>query len=167
MKPSDLLCLNAKCVGSSPTVGDTQTHSHTNTITYTSTCICAHAQTEEDTHTDVHTFHKNMCMHRPTCALTQMDVDTHAESIFDALMHLYVLSTPSISPSFDSLLLLRLHCLQGTQQLGLEVGRSPVFLYEDQEGQPPPELYPTFRKVNLADGKWVTRRTMKHTRTHR
>ncbi|RVE75950.1 hypothetical protein OJAV_G00004040 [Oryzias javanicus] len=43
---------------------------------------------------------------------------------------------------------------QGTQQLGLEVARSPVFLYEDHEGQPTPEFYPTFRKVNLADGKW-------------
>lgn len=42
---------------------------------------------------------------------------------------------------------------QGTQQVGVEVGRSPVFLYEDHEGQPPPELYPTFRKINLADGK--------------
>uniref|UniRef100_A0A8D3BL76 Fibrillar collagen NC1 domain-containing protein n=1 Tax=Scophthalmus maximus TaxID=52904 RepID=A0A8D3BL76_SCOMX len=40
------------------------------------------------------------------------------------------------------------------RQLGVEVGRSPVFLYEDHEGQPPPELYPTFRKINLADGKW-------------
>lgn len=45
---------------------------------------------------------------------------------------------------------------QGTQQLGLEVARSPVFLYEDHKGQPTPEFYPTFRKVNLADGKWVT-----------
>uniref|UniRef100_A0A667WJ99 Collagen, type V, alpha 3b n=1 Tax=Myripristis murdjan TaxID=586833 RepID=A0A667WJ99_9TELE len=50
--------------------------------------------------------------------------------------------------------LLSIYDSQGTQQLGLEVGRSPVFLYEDQEGQPPPELYPTFRKINLADGKW-------------
>uniref|UniRef100_A0A3Q3S7N0 Collagen, type V, alpha 3a n=1 Tax=Mastacembelus armatus TaxID=205130 RepID=A0A3Q3S7N0_9TELE len=43
---------------------------------------------------------------------------------------------------------------QGVQQLGLEVGRSPVFLYEDQHGQPTPELYPIFKKINLADGKW-------------
>ncbi|KAK2833293.1 hypothetical protein Q5P01_017182 [Channa striata] len=43
---------------------------------------------------------------------------------------------------------------QGVQQLGLEVGRSPVFLYEDQHGQPTPQMYPIFRKVNLADGKW-------------
>ncbi|KAM9391317.1 collagen alpha-1(XI) chain-like [Salvelinus alpinus] len=50
--------------------------------------------------------------------------------------------------------LLSLYDPQGTQQLGLEVGRSPVFLYEDQQGLPPPELYPTFRKINLADGKW-------------
>lgn len=47
--------------------------------------------------------------------------------------------------------------------MGLEVGRSPVFLYEDHEGQPPPELYPTFRKINMADGKWVT--THRHTNT--
>uniref|UniRef100_A0A3B4UQT0 Thrombospondin-like N-terminal domain-containing protein n=1 Tax=Seriola dumerili TaxID=41447 RepID=A0A3B4UQT0_SERDU len=50
--------------------------------------------------------------------------------------------------------LLSLYDSQGTQQLGLEVGRSPVFLYEDHQGHPPPELYPTFRKINLADGKW-------------
>lgn len=43
---------------------------------------------------------------------------------------------------------------QGVQQLGIEVGRSPVFLYEDQRGQPMPELYPTFKKINTADGKW-------------
>ncbi|XP_068575172.1 collagen alpha-1(XI) chain-like [Cebidichthys violaceus] len=43
---------------------------------------------------------------------------------------------------------------QGVQQLGLEVGRSPVFLYEDQHGQPAPEMYPIFKKINLADGKW-------------
>uniref|UniRef100_A0A671TWF5 Fibrillar collagen NC1 domain-containing protein n=1 Tax=Sparus aurata TaxID=8175 RepID=A0A671TWF5_SPAAU len=50
--------------------------------------------------------------------------------------------------------LLSLYDSQGTQQLGVEIGRSPVFLYEDHEGQPPPELYPTFRRINLADGKW-------------
>uniref|UniRef100_A0A3Q3LRT1 Thrombospondin-like N-terminal domain-containing protein n=1 Tax=Labrus bergylta TaxID=56723 RepID=A0A3Q3LRT1_9LABR len=50
--------------------------------------------------------------------------------------------------------LLSIYDSQGTQQLGVEIGRSPVFLYEDHEGQPPPELYPTFRKINLADGKW-------------
>uniref|UniRef100_A0A8C4NQR1 Collagen, type V, alpha 3a n=1 Tax=Dicentrarchus labrax TaxID=13489 RepID=A0A8C4NQR1_DICLA len=43
---------------------------------------------------------------------------------------------------------------QGVQQLGLEVGRSPVFLYEDQHGQPTPEMYPIFKRINLADGKW-------------
>lgn len=47
------------------------------------------------------------------------------------------------------------YLFQGTQQLGVEIGRSPVFLYEDHEGQPSPELYPTFRKINLADGKCV------------
>lgn len=41
----------------------------------------------------------------------------------------------------------------GVQQLGLEVGRSPVFLYEDQHGQPTPNMHPIFKTVNLADGK--------------
>lgn len=43
----------------------------------------------------------------------------------------------------------------GMQQLGLEVGRSPVFLYEDQHGQPTLDMHPIFNRVNLADGKWV------------
>uniref|UniRef100_A0A4W5QLV4 Thrombospondin-like N-terminal domain-containing protein n=1 Tax=Hucho hucho TaxID=62062 RepID=A0A4W5QLV4_9TELE len=50
--------------------------------------------------------------------------------------------------------LLSVYDEQGVQQLGLEVGRSPVFLYEDHQGQPSPELYPIFKKINLADGKW-------------
>uniref|UniRef100_A0AAX7V5A4 Fibrillar collagen NC1 domain-containing protein n=1 Tax=Astatotilapia calliptera TaxID=8154 RepID=A0AAX7V5A4_ASTCA len=50
--------------------------------------------------------------------------------------------------------LLSLYNEQGIQQLGLEVGRSPVFLYEDHTGRPSPEDYPLFRGVNLADGKW-------------
>lgn len=50
--------------------------------------------------------------------------------------------------------LLSMYDDQGVQQIGLEVGRSPVFLYEDQHGQPTPELYPIFRRINLADGKW-------------
>uniref|UniRef100_A0A3Q3JEQ0 Thrombospondin-like N-terminal domain-containing protein n=1 Tax=Monopterus albus TaxID=43700 RepID=A0A3Q3JEQ0_MONAL len=50
--------------------------------------------------------------------------------------------------------LLSLYNEQGIQQLGLEVGRSPVFLYEDHMGKPSPEDYPLFRGVNLADGKW-------------
>uniref|UniRef100_A0AAJ7SL76 Collagen alpha-1(V) chain-like n=1 Tax=Petromyzon marinus TaxID=7757 RepID=A0AAJ7SL76_PETMA len=50
--------------------------------------------------------------------------------------------------------LLSLYSEQGMQQLGLEVGRSPVFLYEDQNGLPPPEEYPIFKGLNLADGKW-------------
>lgn len=49
--------------------------------------------------------------------------------------------------------LLSLYDSDGVQQLGLELGRSPVFLYEDQDGQPSPDLYPVFKKVNLADGK--------------
>uniref|UniRef100_A0A674MN55 Collagen type V alpha 1 chain n=1 Tax=Takifugu rubripes TaxID=31033 RepID=A0A674MN55_TAKRU len=50
--------------------------------------------------------------------------------------------------------LLSVYNEQGIQQLGLEVGRSPVFLYEDHTGRPSPEDYPLFRGVNLADGKW-------------
>lgn len=42
---------------------------------------------------------------------------------------------------------------QGIQQLGLELGRSPVFLYEDHTGRPGPEDYPLFRGINLSDGK--------------
>jgi len=49
--------------------------------------------------------------------------------------------------------LLSLYDEQGVQQLGLEMGRSPVFLYEDHKGQPAPDLYPIFKKINLADGK--------------
>uniref|UniRef100_A0A8P4KDB9 Collagen, type XI, alpha 1a n=1 Tax=Dicentrarchus labrax TaxID=13489 RepID=A0A8P4KDB9_DICLA len=50
--------------------------------------------------------------------------------------------------------LLSIYNEQGVQQLGIEVGRSPVFLYEDQTGKPSPEDYPLFRTLNLADGKW-------------
>uniref|UniRef100_A0A672GJA2 Laminin G domain-containing protein n=1 Tax=Salarias fasciatus TaxID=181472 RepID=A0A672GJA2_SALFA len=50
--------------------------------------------------------------------------------------------------------LLSIYNEQGVQQLGVEVGRSPVFLYEDQTGRPAPEDYPLFRSLNLADGKW-------------
>lgn len=52
---------------------------------------------------------------------------------------------------------------EGVQQLGLEVGRSPVFLYEDQHGQPSPDLYPIFKRISLADGKWVVRGRMNST----
>uniref|UniRef100_A0A8C1PHT4 Procollagen, type V, alpha 1 n=1 Tax=Cyprinus carpio TaxID=7962 RepID=A0A8C1PHT4_CYPCA len=50
--------------------------------------------------------------------------------------------------------LLSVYNEQGIQQLGLEVGRAPVFLYEDHLGKPGPEDYPLFRGINLADGKW-------------
>ncbi|MGH0129019.1 UNVERIFIED_CONTAM: hypothetical protein FKN15_013132 [Acipenser sinensis] len=50
--------------------------------------------------------------------------------------------------------LLSVYNEQGIQQLGVEVGRSPVFLYEDQYGKPAPEDYPLFRTLNIADGKW-------------
>lgn len=42
---------------------------------------------------------------------------------------------------------------QGIQQVGLELGRSPVFLYEDHTGKPGPEEYPLFPGINLSDGK--------------
>ncbi|KAG8534620.1 hypothetical protein GDO81_018995 [Engystomops pustulosus] len=51
--------------------------------------------------------------------------------------------------------LLSIYNEQGVQQLGVELGRSPVFLYEDQSGKPAPEDYPIFSGVNLADGKSV------------
>uniref|UniRef100_A0A8B9CTN3 Thrombospondin-like N-terminal domain-containing protein n=1 Tax=Anser brachyrhynchus TaxID=132585 RepID=A0A8B9CTN3_9AVES len=50
--------------------------------------------------------------------------------------------------------LLSIYNRDGVQQLGLELGRSPVFLYEDQHGRPAPEDYPLFRGVDLADGEW-------------
>ncbi|XP_015677214.1 collagen alpha-1(V) chain-like [Protobothrops mucrosquamatus] len=43
---------------------------------------------------------------------------------------------------------------QGIQQVGVELGRSPVFLYEDHMEKPGPENYPLFRGINLSDGKW-------------
>ena len=49
--------------------------------------------------------------------------------------------------------LLSVYNQQGIQQLGVEVGRGPIFLYEDQNGKPPPEEYPQFNSINLADGK--------------
>lgn len=49
--------------------------------------------------------------------------------------------------------LLSIYDHQGTQQLGVELGRSPVFLYQDQAARPAPEDYPLFQGVNLADGK--------------
>lgn len=61
--------------------------------------------------------------------------------------------------------LLSIYSEQGVQQLGLELGRSPVFLYEDQSRMPTPENYPLFKGVNLADGKSVTKpfRVQSHT----
>uniref|UniRef100_A0A3Q1F2D7 Thrombospondin-like N-terminal domain-containing protein n=1 Tax=Acanthochromis polyacanthus TaxID=80966 RepID=A0A3Q1F2D7_9TELE len=50
--------------------------------------------------------------------------------------------------------LLSIYNKQGVHQLGVEMGRSPVFLYEDQTGKPAPEDYPLYRTLNLADGKW-------------
>uniref|UniRef100_A0A8C0JAK6 Uncharacterized protein n=1 Tax=Chelonoidis abingdonii TaxID=106734 RepID=A0A8C0JAK6_CHEAB len=50
--------------------------------------------------------------------------------------------------------LLSVYNEQGIQQIGVEVGKSPVFLFEDQYGKPVPEDYPLFRTVNIADGKW-------------
>uniref|UniRef100_A0A3P9DEV1 Fibrillar collagen NC1 domain-containing protein n=1 Tax=Maylandia zebra TaxID=106582 RepID=A0A3P9DEV1_9CICH len=50
--------------------------------------------------------------------------------------------------------LLSVYNQQGVQQLGVEVGRSPIFQYEDQHGKPVPDEYPLFRSVKLSDGKW-------------
>lgn len=49
--------------------------------------------------------------------------------------------------------LLSIYNEHGIQQIGVEVGRSPVFLFEDHTGKPAPEDYPLFRTVNIADGK--------------
>lgn len=58
--------------------------------------------------------------------------------------------------------LLSIYNEQGMQQLGIEVGRSPVLLYEDHLGKPGPEDYPLFRGINLADGKYDTRVHVHH-----
>ncbi|KAF5895250.1 collagen alpha-1(XI) chain-like, partial [Clarias magur] len=50
--------------------------------------------------------------------------------------------------------LLSIYDDKGLQQLGVEIGRTPIFLYEDQNGKPAPENYPLFRNINLSDGKW-------------
>lgn len=62
--------------------------------------------------------------------------------------------------------LLSIYNTEGVQQLGVEVGRSPVFLYEDQTGKPAPEDYPLFRTLNLADGKYVNPQACTHTLAH-
>ncbi|GCB59958.1 hypothetical protein scyTo_0014082, partial [Scyliorhinus torazame] len=49
--------------------------------------------------------------------------------------------------------LLSIYSEQGMQQVGVELGRSPVFLYEDHSGKPAPEDYPIFGGINLSDGK--------------
>ncbi|GCC18872.1 hypothetical protein chiPu_0020915 [Chiloscyllium punctatum] len=48
--------------------------------------------------------------------------------------------------------LLSIYSEQGMQQVGVELGRSPVFLYEDHSGKPAPEDYPIFGGINLSDG---------------
>uniref|UniRef100_A0A670ZSK0 Thrombospondin-like N-terminal domain-containing protein n=1 Tax=Pseudonaja textilis TaxID=8673 RepID=A0A670ZSK0_PSETE len=50
--------------------------------------------------------------------------------------------------------LLSLYDRHGVQQLGIELGRSPRFLYRDQSGRPAPDDYPVFRGANLTDGRW-------------
>lgn len=62
--------------------------------------------------------------------------------------------------------LLSIYNEQGVQQLGVEVGRSPIFLYEDHNGKPVPEEYPLFDGLNLADGKYVRSRTFTHVVTY-
>uniref|UniRef100_A0A3B4BK60 Thrombospondin-like N-terminal domain-containing protein n=1 Tax=Periophthalmus magnuspinnatus TaxID=409849 RepID=A0A3B4BK60_9GOBI len=64
-----------------------------------------------------------------------------------------ILTTVRPKSSLQSFLL-SVYNAQGVQQLGVEVGRAPVFLYEDQNGRPSPEDYPLFNTLNLADGKW-------------
>uniref|UniRef100_A0A8C4PZE3 Thrombospondin-like N-terminal domain-containing protein n=1 Tax=Eptatretus burgeri TaxID=7764 RepID=A0A8C4PZE3_EPTBU len=50
--------------------------------------------------------------------------------------------------------LLSLYSENGVQQLGLEVGRSPIFIYEDHVTVSQSQHYPMLTGVNLADGKW-------------
>uniref|UniRef100_A0A673C882 Collagen, type XI, alpha 1a n=1 Tax=Sphaeramia orbicularis TaxID=375764 RepID=A0A673C882_9TELE len=50
--------------------------------------------------------------------------------------------------------LLSIYNEQGVRQMGVELGRSPVFVYEDQNGKPAPDNFPLFVGLNLADGKW-------------
>ncbi|KAK9405139.1 collagen alpha-2XI chain-like [Crotalus adamanteus] len=50
--------------------------------------------------------------------------------------------------------LLSVYDRHGVQQLGIELGRSPRFLYRDQGGRPDPEELPVFRGANLTDGRW-------------
>lgn len=69
-----------------------------------------------------------------------------------------ILSTVRPKSGLQSFLL-SVYNKQGVQQLGVEVGRSPVFLYEDQSGRPAPEDYPLFRGLNLVDGKYVKAHT--------
>ncbi|GCC29266.1 hypothetical protein chiPu_0007704 [Chiloscyllium punctatum] len=78
---------------------------------------------------------------------TQLFPDGHFPENFSILM---TLKAKKMSQFF----LLSIYNDQGIQQLGVEIGRSPVFLYEDQTGKPTPEEYPIFKKINLADGKW-------------
>ncbi|KAK7881641.1 hypothetical protein WMY93_030050 [Mugilogobius chulae] len=64
-----------------------------------------------------------------------------------------ILTTIRPKSSLQSFLL-SIYNAQGIQQLGVELGRSPVFVYEDQNGKPTPEDYPLFNTLNMADGKW-------------
>uniref|UniRef100_A0A3Q1EYJ9 Collagen, type XI, alpha 1b n=1 Tax=Acanthochromis polyacanthus TaxID=80966 RepID=A0A3Q1EYJ9_9TELE len=59
----------------------------------------------------------------------------------------------TIKPGLQSFLL-SVYNQKGIQQLGVELGRTPIFLYDDQHGKPAPEEYHLFRSINLADGKW-------------
>lgn len=93
------------------------------------------------------------------------------KSIFPSFLPTFVVSYQGRFPENFSIMalvkaqaglqafLLSIYSEQGIQQLGIEMGRSPVFLYEDQNGKPAPEDYPLFRGVNLADGKSVTTKT--------
>uniref|UniRef100_A0A8C4W6Y4 Thrombospondin-like N-terminal domain-containing protein n=1 Tax=Gopherus evgoodei TaxID=1825980 RepID=A0A8C4W6Y4_9SAUR len=64
-----------------------------------------------------------------------------------------ILSTVKAKKGSQSFLI-SIYNEQGIQQIGMEIGRSPVFLYEDHTGKPGPEDYPLFRGINLSDGKW-------------
>lgn len=101
-------------------------------------------------------------VNRLTCPLPSLSF-CHVEGVFPE--DFSILTTVRPKSGLQSFLL-SMYNEQGVQQLGVEVGRSPVFLYEDQTGKPAPEDYPLFRTLNLADGKYVKSQTCGHIITH-
>lgn len=93
-----------------------------------------------------HLWRRLPTAHRPPCLLWPLPVAGQFPQDFSIL----ALVKPKAGLQA---FLLAIYNQHGIQQLGVELGRSPVFLYSDQGGQPAPEDYPLFQGVNLADGK--------------